>query len=90
MHDEAHLEPAFQRLLDTIVTEQKRCGDKRPMRVLQLSATNRDAATNEDPAPPLRLTKADEANATVRQRIHATKQLRLTPIADEKQLAEKF
>jgi CRISPR-associated endonuclease/helicase Cas3 len=90
VHDEAHLEPAFQRLLDTIVTEQKRCGDKRPMRVLQLSATNRDAATNEDPAPPLRLTKADEANATVRQRIHATKQLRLTPIADEKQLAEKL
>lgn len=90
VHDEAHLEPAFQRLLDTIVTEQKRCGDKRPMRVLQLSATNRDAATNEDPAPPLRLTTADEANETVRQRIHATKQLRLTPIADEKQLAEKL
>jgi CRISPR-associated endonuclease/helicase Cas3 len=90
VHDEAHLEPAFQRLLDTIATEQKRCGDKRPMRVFQLSATNRDAATNEDPAPPLRLTTADEANETVHQRIHATKQLRLTPIADEKQLAEKL
>lgn len=90
VHDEAHLEPAFQRLLDTIVTEQKRCGDKRPMRVLQLSATNRDAATNDPSAPPLRLTTDDEANETVHQRIHASKQLRLTPIPDEKQIAEKL
>lgn len=90
VHDEAHLEPAFQRLLDTIVVDQKRCGDKCPMRVLQLSATNRDAATNGDSAPPLRLTRADEENETVRERIHATKQLRLTAIADEKQLTEKL
>jgi CRISPR-associated endonuclease/helicase Cas3 len=60
------------------------------MRVLQLSATNRDAATNDASVQPLRLTTADEANETVRLRIHATKQLRLSPIADEKQLAEKL
>jgi CRISPR-associated endonuclease/helicase Cas3 len=90
VHDEAHLEPAFQKLLDTIATEQTRFGDKRPMRVLQLSATNRDTATNEVPAAPLRLTTADEANETVCKRIHATKQLRLTPTADEKQLADKL
>lgn len=90
VHDEAHLEPAFQRLLHTIVAEQNRCGDKRPMRVLQLSATNREAAISEDPNPPLRMTAADEANETVRKRIHATKQLRLTPINDEKGLPERL
>lgn len=36
VHDEAHLEPAFQILLNSIVDEQKRCGDNRPLRVLQL------------------------------------------------------
>ncbi len=90
VHDEAHLEPAFQALLDSIVKEQKRCGDNRAMRVLQLSATNRGDPVASDATPPLRLTEADEANETVRRRIHATKQLRLTPIPDEKQLSEQL
>jgi CRISPR-associated endonuclease/helicase Cas3 len=76
-------------LLDYIVAEQKRCGDSRPLRVLQLSATNRNGAAADDSTPPLRLSEADKANETVRRRIHATKQLRLTAIADEKQLADQ-
>jgi CRISPR-associated endonuclease/helicase Cas3 len=90
VHDEAHLEPAFQILLNSIVDEQKRCGDNRPLRVLQLSATNRNGAAPDKSTPPLRLSEADKANETVRRRIHATKQLRLTAIADEKQLADQI
>ncbi len=90
IHDEAHLEPAFQTLLDYIVAEQKHCGDSRPLRVLQLSATNRNDAPSNDSTPPLRLSKADEDNQIVSKRLHATKQLRLTAIADEKQLADKL
>ena len=90
VHDEAHLEPAFQTLLNSLVDEQKRCGDSRPLRVLQLSATNRNGAVADDSTPPLKLSEADKANETVRRRIHATKQLRLTAIADEKQLADQI
>ncbi len=89
VHDEAHLEPAFQTLLDSIVVEQKRCGDSRPLRVLQLTATSRNGAATVD-AAPLRLTAADEANEVVRRRIHAAKQLRLTALSDEKQPADKL
>lgn len=90
VHDEAHLEPAFQALLDNIVAEQRRRGEARPLRVLRLSATNRGDTTEDKAITPLRLTEADEANEIVRQRIHATKQLRLNAVADEKQLAEKL
>jgi CRISPR-associated endonuclease/helicase Cas3 len=76
VHDEAHLEPAFQELLDSIVKEQKH--DARPLHVLQLTATARgsvDAFT---------LTPADEEHEVVRQRLQAKKHLKLIPIEDEK------
>lgn len=38
VHDEAHLEPAFQSLLTAIAEEQQRCHEPRPLRVLALSA----------------------------------------------------
>ena len=41
VHDEAHLEPAFQKLLDAIEEEQTRCKDFRKFRVMELSATSR-------------------------------------------------
>src|SRR6266446_6762122 len=41
IHDEAHLEPAFQALLTTIECEQKRCGDFLPYRTMALTATPR-------------------------------------------------
>lgn len=41
VHDEAHLEPAFQKLLITIYEEQKRCGDFGKFHVMALSATSR-------------------------------------------------
>ncbi len=41
VHDEAHLEPAFQTLLETIEKEQDRCKDFNPLRVMALTATPR-------------------------------------------------
>ncbi len=41
VHDEAHLEPAFQKLLDTIREEQGRCGEFGKFHVMALSATSR-------------------------------------------------
>ncbi len=57
VHDEAHLEPAFQDLLNAIQTEQKRCGDFRPLRVMELTATSRSTGrsfglTSEELSPP--------------------------------------
>jgi CRISPR-associated endonuclease/helicase Cas3 len=45
VHDEAHLEPAFQELLIAIREEQKRCGEFGKLHVMALSATSR--ATND-------------------------------------------
>jgi CRISPR-associated endonuclease/helicase Cas3 len=41
IHDEAHLEPAFQDLVMAIESEQKRCKEFRPVRVMELTATSR-------------------------------------------------
>src|SRR5207253_672575 len=57
VHDEAHLEPAFQDLLIAIEKEQERCNDFRPLRVMELTATSRGGAeafelTPEEKNPP--------------------------------------
>lgn len=89
VHDEAHLEPAFQRLLESIVAQQVADRDPRPLRLIALSATNRSAG--DDDSPPFALTAADLADSTVRQRFHAAKKPALHPIADEKkELAAKL
>src|SRR6266498_2228259 len=41
VHDEAHLEPAFQNLLIAIRKEQERCKEFKTFRVMELSATSR-------------------------------------------------
>ena len=85
VHDEAHLEPAFQQLLERIVKEQARCGDAKPVHVLQLTATARGGET------PFGLTPEDERNEKVIERLKAPKRLELLPIADEKaELAPKL
>ena len=67
IHDEAHLEPAFQKLLVGIEAEQKRSNDLRKLRVMELSATSR-ATENA-----FSLSDADRANPEVTKRINATK-----------------
>lgn len=84
VHDEAHLEPAFQRLLDQVVAEQKRCNDAGLLRVLQLSATTRDIN------PQFGLTPEDLKDPRVLRRIGAAKHLLLRAIPDEKRLAEEM
>ena len=84
VHDEAHLEPAFQDLLMSIKKEQARCGDAWPLRVMELTATSRGAGEK-----PFSLGEDDLANATVQARINAKKEIRLIPERDPKKLAEQ-
>ncbi len=84
VHDEAHLEPAFQKLLDTIATEQTHSGDARALHILQLSATSRSDV------PSFKLTSDDEKDSRVSQRLRAPKHLHLHPLENEKELPEKL
>jgi len=78
VHDEAHLEPAFQELLVAIEKEQNRCQDFKPFRVMELTATRRSAGS------VFELTPKDHENETVRERIQASKKLFLHALADAK------
>lgn len=83
VHDEAHLEPAFQKLLTAIETEQHQ-GERiielpwPKMRVVELTATSRGKIAS------FGLTPEDHENPVVRMRVRATKAIELTPIGDEK------
>jgi CRISPR-associated endonuclease/helicase Cas3 len=93
VHDEAHLEPAFQKLLEEIVAEQTRCKDFAKFHVMELTAATRSA----NGAPPFGLTpqeknppeiipepsKSEPSIHTVWRRLKAAKKLVLTP-KDEK------
>src|SRR5262249_55847863 len=81
---EAHLEPAFQTLLEAIEWEQKRCREFRSFRVMELTATSRGGTE------PFVLSEADRANEVVKRRTGAVKQLFLHPIEDEKKLADRL
>jgi CRISPR-associated endonuclease/helicase Cas3 len=71
VHDEAHLEPAFQDMLTALEREQQRCPDARKVRVLELSATPRSQGE------PFRITQADEHHPVVKDRLGAVKKLAL-------------
>lgn len=83
VHDEAHLEPAFQRLIEAIQEEQGRCGDLRRLKVVELSATSRSGGE------PFGLKPEDRDNATVRQRLDAPKQLCFHEV-DDPQAADRI
>jgi CRISPR-associated endonuclease/helicase Cas3 len=88
VHDEAHLEPAFQELIEAIQDEQKkerkRGGDFSwpGLRVMALSATARSNTDNGDEAFGLK--KPDYEHPVVTQRINASKALHLHACDDEK------
>ncbi len=100
VHDEAHLEPAFQKLIEDIEIEQR---DKERsttfaiprLRVMELSATSRGnqkpfELTPEEKMPPKELpSKPTEPIHFVWLRTHSKKALVLHPIADEKQQLAK-
>jgi CRISPR-associated endonuclease/helicase Cas3 len=72
VHDEAHLEPAFQRLLDAIVREQQSGPEKGRFHVMQLTATRREDANGSTSL----LTDADRNNSIVAARLNAQKLMR--------------
>jgi CRISPR-associated endonuclease/helicase Cas3 len=83
IHDEAHLEPAFQSLLTSIADEQHRSNEPRPLKVLALSATSRTE-------PDFTLSDKDLHNAVVKKRLHARKGLLMHLIDDPKDLPERI
>ncbi len=84
VHDEAHLEPAFQELITKIESEQKRCHELGRFRVMALTATSRVGGET------FHLTDADRKHDVVRKRIEAKKGIVFYPIDDEKRTADKI
>ncbi len=88
VHDEAHLEPAFQELIAAIESEQQRCrsvqvqADFRGFRVMALTATSRRGGES------FNLTDADRTHPVVRARIEAKKGISFQPVDDEKKTAD--
>jgi CRISPR-associated endonuclease/helicase Cas3 len=85
VHDEAHLEPAFQELITAIEREQRRAGDLRPIRVMALTATAR--AGDRD---VFSLTAEDRKHEVVKRRIKASKRLALHEVPDAASIAGKM
>lgn len=84
VHDEAHLEPAFQRLIETITAEQERHKKFGRLRVMPLTATPR--APDEK---PFELDKEDREHAVIKRRLEAKKTIELHCIDDEKKTGEE-
>lgn len=83
VHDEAHLEPAFQKLLESIVAAQNSAADPRKLRVMQLTATSRSESPNTQVKPfglDVNPDDKDTDNETVRKRINAVKRLSLVSV----------
>jgi CRISPR-associated endonuclease/helicase Cas3 len=85
VHDEAHLEPAFQDLLTAIKNEQLRCKEFRPFHVMELTATSRgggntfELTANEQAIPSDWATRPDEPIRYVWQRLKSKKGLAFLP-----------
>jgi CRISPR-associated endonuclease/helicase Cas3 len=96
VHDEAHLEPAFQKLILAVEREQRAMRDLRPLKVIALSATTRRPEgvpvvdPGPDESPTFKLTAEESGEPGVAKRLNAIKLLRLHPLDDPKRLAEKL
>jgi CRISPR-associated endonuclease/helicase Cas3 len=84
VHDEAHLEPAFQTLITAIAKEQERCNEFRRFHVMELTATSRSGGES------FVLTPKDYDEPLVVQRIQAKKKLTLIPADDPKNPADQL
>ncbi len=91
VHDEAHLEPAFQSLIEAIRDEQERgpapFGEGMRLKVMALTATPRSFA---DVSKILRISESDRSFEEVRKRIGAKKSVILTGSIDEKKLPDQL
>jgi CRISPR-associated endonuclease/helicase Cas3 len=79
VHDEAHLTPAFSEVLAHIVRTQHECGEPRPLRVMELSATARNI---RKPADVFSLEPQDIDDETVRLRLGAKKEMHLRQVSE--------
>ena len=86
VHDEAHLEPAFQTLLESIVAEQARSNDLHKLRVMELSATTR----SDGSAIPFKISNEDESNEIIHKRIHASKKLTLIQLQEKEKEPDRI
>lgn len=93
VHDEAHLEAAFQTLLESIVAEQKVDGDLRTLCVIALTATTRASMADAN-ARPFGLDEnpndKDSDNETVQKRVNAVKRLSLVALGNGEKLDAKL
>lgn len=83
VHDEAHLEPAFQELAAAIAVEQLRCREFRRFDLIALTATSRNSGER------FRLTAADRKHVEVRKRLAAKKGIAFHQVDDEKETADQ-
>ena len=101
IHDEAHLEPAFQTLAESIVKQQKEDSQNADaacqLKLVSLTATPRENAkssqleSNGEDAKPFCLESNDNNHPILSQRLHAPKNLRLqTPDDPKQKLPEKI
>lgn len=79
VHDEAHLEPSFQKLLKSIVTTQNNNNDLHKLHVIELTATSRSRnekvfGLDENP------NDKDTENEIVKKRVNAIKRLSLVSV----------
>jgi len=95
LHDEAHLEPAFQSLLEAIEAEQRRqasgsrLADSRALHVMALSATARTSRqTKAGQEEPL-FSNEDETHEVAAQRLRARKWLDFHHLASDRELASQ-
>jgi CRISPR-associated endonuclease/helicase Cas3 len=96
VHDEAHLEHAFQKLLVDICNEQRRCNEFGRFHVIALSATSRTAGevfglTEEEKCPPGEMPNPPEKPIHVLwRRQKAEKAIHLHRNDDEGKLADQI
>ncbi len=84
VHDEAHLTPAFGKLVLRAAEWQRDRQEPRPLKVLELSATQRDKANG---SAPFTLTDEDKAEHEVKRRLAAAKALHLVEATDDRAAA---
>jgi len=86
VHDEAHLEPAFQKLLEEIKSEQDECKEFMKMRIMAMTATMRAEDGNASPL----FTDNDRKHPVVQGRIEAKKGIAFHLINDKKAIADSI
>jgi CRISPR-associated endonuclease/helicase Cas3 len=86
VHDEAHLEPAFQELVMAIGNEHQRCNEFGSFRVMELTATSRAAANDKTSL----FSGKDLKHPVAKKRVKAKKWIKFHVVDDEKKIADKI